>query len=111
MNMTREEVEKYLINLCETELVDLFYKAVSSKKQINGKDIDNAYCITNSGYYPHDGVHETEFLALPKGWTGFHENTSKEALFSGKCSQCKAVVACVEVEAICPICNNSVNCN
>lgn len=111
MNISKKEVIQYLGNLCETELMEVFYEAVSAKKRMDNGDVDDAYCITNSGFYPDYGEQSTELLALPKDWGGFNETTSKESLFSGQCCRCKALVACVEVEAICPICGTTVGCN
>ncbi len=111
MKLDKSEVIQYLNSLCETQLMEVFYLAVRDKKRINNGDIDDAYCITNSGFYPNFGEQDTEFLALPIDWKGYDENTSKESVFSGQCPECKALAACIEVEAMCPICNTVVGCN
>lgn len=109
--MKKIELVDCLSRLSEAELIEVFYSAFESRKICHDGDIDDAYCISNSGYYPYDGVHTSEFLALPVEKIDIDKLEIKNTSFSGQCSKCKAIVACISINAICPICSNHVDCN
>ena len=109
--MNKEDVIEYIKRLSEPELAGLILSALECRKKIYGEDVDDAYCLVNSGYYKYDGEHTTEFLALPIEWPNIDLTDIKINSFSGKCEKCHVVVSCVGITAICPICSNHVECN
>ena len=95
-------------------MCEIFYKVTAplKKRRPDHGEVDDAYCITLSGYSDRDGVHGSFFLAVPKeGFDFFSEDDRKiGATQFGKCETCEAEVTSISKSAVCPICDSDVEC-
>ena len=115
----KDESINYIKTLSEKELVDFFYEATQNRRVHNeyedGFEIETL-CIVQSAFGKYSNEIDTEsyheFMALPTDelkdleWVKKEQNITEQ----GKCSKCKVLILCVTKEAICPICNNIVEC-
>ncbi len=113
---SKKNALEYVSGLTEGGLIEFFYEAtdhLNVEKQFpDGFEIER-YCIVRSNYGKFKNVederHGSEFMAKPKSEIADLGN-AKHATEQGKCPRCKALIACIAKESVCPICGAIVEC-
>lgn len=109
-----DRIGREMEGLSNTELVDLFYRVFSSKKQVDRYrgEVDDAHCVAIVGFSDQDGVAEIELWGYPKEGIGAFSNRAKAIgpVESGRCPRCQVVVTSLSKTAICPVCDSEVEC-
>jgi len=113
----RKESIGYIQNLSEAELVKFFYDAISARNENkifkDGYEKDRICLIqTRFGSFENkeDEQHYSEFMALPSALHLDRGEISEWLTEQGECSKCGALVVCSSKEALCPICDTTVDC-
>jgi hypothetical protein len=109
-----EELIKQLQSLNEVEFCSIFYKVVAPLKKVREElgEVDDAFCISVSGYSDKDHMHGSFFWALPLEGIEYFSIEDQEIgpTQFGQCSRCKVEVVCISKSAICPICDTEIDC-
>ncbi len=101
-----EQLVEELKKLSESDLVKIYYEAISSRKKIIGSEIDDALIIGCGGLA--DEVNAAELYISALANPGAIEMDSLSQL--GKCVRCQINIQCTAKEALCPICGSNVEC-
>jgi len=105
----KENIIEKLRLMTNAEFVEFFYKLVEVNKNRIGNDISEVYVLSSSGYFDCDEQHTSNFFALPKdGFDSIGYNVSANQF--GQCEKCKAKIISFTKHAICPICEEEVEC-